>query len=119
MIKRLLLLFLLSSICFFAARAQVPTSIGVQILKAEDARRYDAVLEKLIADPNLAIRNRAALAAGRIGNDAAIPALTVLLEKDQSGHVRAMAAFAIGQIGSMKGADAILKTLQDQATPNA
>ncbi len=98
--------------------AQVPTAVGVQILKAEDARRYDDVLRNLLASSNAKVRERAALAAGRIGDDKAIPVLTALLEKDQSESVRVMAAFAIGEIESIKGADAILKTLADPGTPN-
>jgi cyclophilin family peptidyl-prolyl cis-trans isomerase/HEAT repeat protein len=119
MIKRSIIFFLFSLMGFVVVGAQVPLNIGVQILKAEDARRYDAALEKLIADPNMAIRNRAALAAGRIGDERAIPALVNLLENEAAINVTAMAAFAIGEIESAKGADAILKTLQDPKTPNA
>ncbi|HEV7700104.1 MAG TPA: peptidylprolyl isomerase [Pyrinomonadaceae bacterium] len=93
------------------ADAQVPLPTGIQILKAEDARRYDTVLENLIRSPNAAIRERAALAAGRIGDERAIPALSALLEKDPSNSVRAMAAFAIGEVESIKGADAILAAI--------
>ena len=93
------------------AHTQVPTATLVQIAKAEDARRYDKTLEGLMADPSPAIRTRAALAAGRIGDDKAIPALTTLLETDQSESVRAMAAFALGEIESIKATDAILKAL--------
>ena len=87
--------------------AQVPLTTAVQILRYEDARRYDASLEALMRSPNSAVRERAALAAGRIGKDDAIPALALLLNKDSSQSVRAMAAFAIGEIESVKGADAI------------
>ena len=95
-----------------AALAQIPLGTAVQILKAEDARAYDKTLESLMSDPNPAIRIRAALAAGRIGNDAAVAPLTALLEKEQSEKVRGMAAFALGEIGSIKAADAILKALK-------
>ena len=69
MIKRITLLSLFSLNCFLAAAAQVPLNVGVQILKAEDARRYDKTLEDLIKSSNLTVRHRAALAAGRIGDD--------------------------------------------------
>ena len=108
-------LFLTAALCV-TAFSQVPTTTAIQILKAEDARRYDAVLEKLLSSPNAAIRERAVLAVGRIGDDKAIPALTALLEKDQSEQVRVMAAFAIGEIESAKGSDVILKTLKDPKT---
>src|SRR5438445_726334 len=96
--KHIFTLLLFSLICISAAPAQVPLNISVQILKAEDARRYDSVLEKLLADSNAAIRKRAALAAGRIGDERALSALSDLLEKDKVDDMRAMAAFAIGEI---------------------
>src|SRR5450631_3118054 len=80
---------------------QFPLNTLVQISKAEDARRYDAEIEGLMRSPNAAVRKRAALAAGRIGNDAALPVLTDLLEKDSETAVREMAAFAIGEIESV------------------
>ena len=114
--KILLATCVLSLIVSIAAYAQVPVNTAIQILKAEDARRYDAVLDGLLNSTNADVRTRAALAAGRIGDDKAIPALSALLEKDQSEKVRAMAAFAIGEIESAKGSDVILKTLKDPKT---
>jgi cyclophilin family peptidyl-prolyl cis-trans isomerase/HEAT repeat protein len=105
-------LLLLVSFAANRSSAQVPMPVAVQILKAEDARRYDSTLETLMKSPNADVRKRAALAAGRIGNDAAIPALASLLGNDGSGDVRAMAAFAIGEIESVKGADAVLTALK-------
>jgi cyclophilin family peptidyl-prolyl cis-trans isomerase/HEAT repeat protein len=101
------------------ASSQVPIATGIEILKAEDARRYDSVLENLMKSPNDFIRIRAALAAGRIGDDNALPTLTTLLEKDASVDVRSMAAFAIGEVESVKGADPILKALQDPSVSYA
>lgn len=94
-------------LCLSAA-SQVPIATGIQILKAEDARRYDQALENLLHSPAADIRKRAALAAGRIGDDKALPTLSGLLKSDPSTDVRAMAAFAIGEIESVKGAEAIL-----------
>ena len=99
--------------------AQVPINVQIRILKTEDARRYDKTLEGLMRSPNADVRTRAALAAGRIGNDAAMPVLSNLLETDASEKARAMAAFAIGEIESVKGADMILKTLGSQAETQA
>ena len=89
--------------------SQIPVNIGIQILKAEDARRYDSVLENLMKSPVPAIRARAALAAGRIGDEKAVPALAVLLGLDQPDQVQEMAAFALGEIESIKGAEPIFK----------
>ncbi|HEV7643192.1 MAG TPA: HEAT repeat domain-containing protein [Pyrinomonadaceae bacterium] len=94
-----------------AVSSGLTTAVQVQILKAEDERRWDKTLETLLHSPSAAVRKRAALAAGRIGDDAAVPALAALLEKDADADVRAMAAFALGETESEKAADAILKAL--------
>ena len=115
--KKLILFCLFTFVCFSATLfAQIPVNTLVQIVKAEDERRFDATLETLLKSPDAKIRTRAALAAGRIGNDAAIPALAALLEKDERIEVRTMAAFAIGEIESINGADAISKVLKDAQT---
>jgi cyclophilin family peptidyl-prolyl cis-trans isomerase/HEAT repeat protein len=115
--KRTALLFFLL-ICFSVPLlSQVPLTTHVQIVKAEDARRYDSTLEKLMRSPDAAVRKRAALAAGRIGDEAALPALAGLLKSDPSADVRAMAAFAIGEAESIGGADAILSALNDPNAP--
>jgi len=103
---------LLIFLSFIPLSAQIPTAIHIQILKAEDARHYDKTLEALFKNGSEKVRVRAALAAGRIGDERAIPALTELLEKDTSAGIRAMAAFALGEIESIKGADAILNALK-------
>ena len=101
-------------ICFsIQTFAQIPTNVLVQISKAEDALRFDKTLENLLKNPNAKIRARAALAAGRIENENAIPILTNLLENDSNVSVRQMSAFALGEIESIKAADAILKILQN------
>jgi cyclophilin family peptidyl-prolyl cis-trans isomerase/HEAT repeat protein len=97
---------LFSTICF----SQIPTDISLQIIKAEDERRAGKPLETFTMHPNEAVRKRAALALGRIGDENSIPALINLLNND-SDEIRAMAAFAIGEIESTKGAEAILKML--------
>jgi len=88
---------------------QLPVNTAVQILKAEDARRYDASIQNLLTSPAADVRERAALAAGRIGDERAVSDLTRLLDGDSSDKVRTMAAFALGEIESLKGADAVLE----------
>ncbi len=113
-------LFILALIVLASSTlAQIPINAAIQVLKAEDALRYDKSLEGLLKNADERIRTRAALAAGRIGNEAAIPVLTELLEKDGSEQVRVMAAFALGEIESIKAADAILKVLGAQAETRA
>jgi cyclophilin family peptidyl-prolyl cis-trans isomerase/HEAT repeat protein len=111
MIRNITVPFLILICVSIATFSQIPTATHIAILKAEDERRYDKTLEDLLKSPNAAIKIRAALAAGRIGNDAAIPALTALLEKEQSAQVREMGAFALGEIESIKAADVILRKL--------
>lgn len=105
------------SLCL-AVSAQVPIAIQVMIVRTEDARVYDQTLEKLMRSADARVRARAALAAGRIGDEKAVPALAALLEKDSSVEVRALAAFGLGEIESLIGADAILKALADEKTPD-
>ena len=109
--KTSLLIVSIIFLCFHMVPAQVPMTVQLQIVKAEDARRYDSVLEKLMHSPNAAIRKRAALAAGRIGREEAIPTLVGLLEKDPNTDVRTMAAFALGETESIKAADAVLRAI--------
>ena len=114
------------SICFFAllifstiSFAQIPIQTLVSISKAEDELRFDKTLQDLLANKDAKIRARAALAAGRIGDEAAFPALVNLLENDAATEVRTMAAFAVGEIESIKAADAILKVLKTTANPDS
>ena len=101
----------------FAQKRPVPPATLLLITKAEDERRWDDDLRKLFSSPNALIRQRAALAAGRIGNEDSIASLTELLEKDADVNVRAMAAFAIGEVESEKGANAIVAVLKNASSP--
>ena len=101
------------------AYAQISAETLVKIVKAEDARNFDSALEDLLRVPDAKVRTRAALAAGRIGDEKAVAPLAALLNDDKSIEVRAMAAFALGEIESLKAADAIVKVLNDAATPAA
>src|SRR5690348_2654377 len=51
--------------------SSVPSATLLRIVKAEDERRWDGDLRNLLTSSNPAIRTRAALAAGRIGNEGA------------------------------------------------
>ncbi len=94
-----------------ARQAPIPPAISVRILKAEDERRWDTDLKELLANPNAAIRKRAALAAGRIGNEDSVSALSGLLQ-DTDVDVRAMAAFALGEVEAASGAAPLLAVLK-------
>jgi cyclophilin family peptidyl-prolyl cis-trans isomerase/HEAT repeat protein len=116
MIKQTFLLLVAFLTFLGAYSAQVPLNVGIQILKAEDARRYDATLENLMRSPNADFRKRAALAAGRIGKEDAIPALVRLLESDTNNDVRTIAAFALGETESIKAAEAVLSGITAAST---
>ena len=88
-------------------QAQVPLPILLPITRAEDERRWDDELRALLAHHDAAVRKRAALAVGRIGDERSVPALTALL-KDSDADVRAMAAFALGEAESLSGAEALI-----------
>ena len=108
------IIFFATLVCFtLNTFAQIPTNVLVQISKAEDELRYDKTLEDLLKSPNAPIRKRAALASGRIGDDGAVPSLIGLLEKDSDPQIRAAAAFSLGEIESIKAANAILNILKN------
>jgi cyclophilin family peptidyl-prolyl cis-trans isomerase/HEAT repeat protein len=95
------------------APAPINKTVLIKIIRAEDERRWDDDLRGLFADPNAAVRQRAALAAGRIGDERAVSDLTSLLENDPEPWVRSMAAFALGEVESIAGAPALLAALKD------
>jgi cyclophilin family peptidyl-prolyl cis-trans isomerase/HEAT repeat protein len=119
MYKALIILFAVFAVLSPAVPAQVPIATQIRILKAEDERRYNEKLEDLLKSDDAQTRIRAALAAGRIGDEKAIPALASMLETDASPAARAMAAFALGETESMLASDAVLKALLDKNTPGA
>lgn len=104
--RKSLVSILLLLVAVAAIPAQIPLNVHISIAKAEDARDVGPVMA-LLTDANPKIRARAALAAGRIGDDKAIEALGKLMN-DKSLEVRAIAVFAIGEIESEKGSGAIL-----------
>ena len=110
-----LLCIVLTSVTF-AQNRPVPPATLLLVTKAEDERRWDEDLRKLFSSPNAVIRQRAALAAGRIGNEDSLASLTELLERDADPSVRSMAAFAIGEVESEKGAGALVAVLKSGST---
>lgn len=99
-----------------AAYSQKSINTELEIVRAEDELRYDTVIEHLLKYSDEKRRIRAALAAGRVGDEAAVPALSQMLETDVSDQARVMAAFALGEIESIAATDAILQTLRSGKT---
>jgi HEAT repeat protein len=75
-------------VVLLSVTALAQTSVLLRIVKAEDERRWDTDLKKLLTSPNPAIRKRAALAAGRIGNEDSVSALAGLLDDANTGRSR-------------------------------
>src|ERR1044071_6335718 len=90
----------------------------VTILRAEDQRRWDGALRSLLQDRNPAVRRRAALAAGRIGDEQSVNDLASVLQGDPDVSVRSMAAFALGEIESISGTTSLLATLNENRHPD-
>lgn len=99
------------------SRDRIHPDIVLQIVRAEDERRWDDKLQSLLGHADANVRKRAALAAGRIGDERAVPVLADLLLTDRNGEVREVAAFALGEIESPGGAFALLTVLNDPAKP--
>ena len=91
----------------------VPKQLLLQIVRAEDERRWDNDVRGLLTARSAVVRKRAALAAGRIGDEAAVGDLILLLQKDDEPDVRAMAAFALGEIESPLAAEALVAVLKN------
>ena len=58
-----------------------PTGTLLQMTRAEDERRWNDHLRALLSEKNARVRKQAALAAGRIGDERALPDLVDLLKK--------------------------------------
>ena len=116
-------LFLLLLTAATVAAAQQPSAadeatVGVlaQLLAASDARRFDpASLREGLSHANPAVRRQAALAAGRIGDGAAVDLLLPVLH-DTVPAVQAAAAFALGLLKDARAIPALVATIQ-AATP--
>ena len=90
----------------------------MQIMQAEDERRWmDSELSKLLTDASPAVRARAALAAGRIGDEGAVGPLGAMLYGDRDDSVRAVAAFALGEIEAEPASGALAEALRLSKSP--
>ena len=82
------------------------------LLAASDARRLDAAaVRDALASPNPAVRRQAALAAGRIGDAAAVELLIPVLG-DTAPAVQAAAAFALGLLKDARALPPLLQLVR-------
>ena len=94
----------------FASMAEAEPAL----LSLEDRRAFEApVLDAAAASPDSGVRARAALAAGRIGDDRAAAVLRPLLG-DPAPEVRASAAFAAGILRDPRMTESLVPLLRDQ-----
>jgi cyclophilin family peptidyl-prolyl cis-trans isomerase/HEAT repeat protein len=96
-----------------ARAADLPPETARRIAIAEDQRRFAPDLEGALADPEAAVRARAALAVGRLQDSTTVAALRRLLE-DPATEVRREAVFALGQIGHRSARVALEGKLVDR-----
>jgi cyclophilin family peptidyl-prolyl cis-trans isomerase/HEAT repeat protein len=83
-----------------------------QLLAAADARTLDAsVLGTALRSEDRGVRRQAALAAGRIGDVAAVPLLLPALS-DSDAVVRANAAFSLGLLKSTSAVSALVELVR-------
>jgi cyclophilin family peptidyl-prolyl cis-trans isomerase/HEAT repeat protein len=90
------------------------TTVGVLagLLAASDARRFDpAPLREALSHANPAVRRQGALAAGRIGDGAAVDLLIPVLN-DSVLTVQAAAAFALGLLKDARALPALLEKVR-------
>jgi cyclophilin family peptidyl-prolyl cis-trans isomerase/HEAT repeat protein len=90
----------------------IPTNTLVKIIRYEDQRNWNDELKALLTNADAGVRQRAVLAAGRIGDERAVPALAEVLLSDRDQQVRQMAAFALGETESPGGAYALTQILK-------
>ena len=84
----------------------------IEVLKAQDELRFDDAIRSALKHSDPEFRSRAALAAGRIGDEKAIPALVEALKDQES--VAVMATFGLGEIESLKAAETVSSLFADK-----
>lgn len=101
------------------ATAQIiPPSLHARIIQLEDERNLNGdELAKLLKHASPKVRERAALAIGRIGDKRDTDALIELFNQDQDTNVRAMAAFALGEMEDVKATAALSNAISSLLAP--
>jgi len=93
--------------------AAIPPNIHARIIQLEDERNLNGdELIGLLKHRSAAVRERAALAIGRIGDKRGTDALIAVLEHEGSEPARAMAAFALGEMEDARGVSALMAVVE-------
>jgi cyclophilin family peptidyl-prolyl cis-trans isomerase/HEAT repeat protein len=98
--------------------AAIPPNIHARIIQLEDERNLNGdELTGLLKHASAAVRERAALAIGRIGDKRGADALIELFNQDQDINVRAMAAFALGEMEDAKAISSLGSAISPSLAP--
>src|SRR5262245_7249866 len=91
----------------------IPPSIHARIIQLEDERNLNGhELTGLLKHRGAAVRGRAALAIGRIGDKSGTDALIAMLEHEESKAARAMAAFALGEMEDERAVSSLMAIVE-------
>src|SRR5262245_25677643 len=94
------------------ARQAISLGLHIRIIQLEDERNLSGdELIGLLKHQTPEVRERAALAIGRIGDKRGTDPLIKVLQSDENERVREMAAFALGEIEDSLAASALLNAL--------
>lgn len=120
--KTLKLILICLSLIAVCARAEAQSkragaaslnTIQSRIIQLEDERNLNGdELTGLLKHASPAMRERAALAIGRIGDKRGTAALIELLQSEKDERVRAMAAFALGEMEDAQAVPALVALLE-------
>ncbi|MEP7271237.1 MAG: HEAT repeat domain-containing protein [Acidobacteriota bacterium] len=95
-----------------------PTRVLARILQLEDNRDSgEGELARLLNDERPEVRERAALALGRIGDKKTTPALCDSLRRDKIERIRLMAAFALGELEDPAAIDTLMTVVDTSSEP--
>src|SRR5215475_14061779 len=93
--------------------AAIPPNIHARIIQLEDERNLNGdELTGLLKHRSAAVRERAALAIGRIGDKRGTDALIAVLEHEGSAPARATTAFALGEIEDARSVSALMAVVE-------
>lgn len=112
----LLLLSTLVFVCLGGAIAfgqPISPTLHARIIQLEDERNLNGdELAKLLKHASPKVRERAALAIGRIGDKRGTAALIELLQSEKDEKVRAMTAFALGEMEDVQAVPVLMAMLE-------
>jgi HEAT repeat protein len=99
----------------YESGAHRPKVSAVHAMGRSTANRWLPLLTRELASDEAELRYEAAMAAGAIGDDSAVPQLLPLLT-DEDSDVREAAAAALGEIGGPMAREALLALMDNEST---